>query len=104
MVFTTKYMKTQPAKAPKIRKFEKGGRVPSSRDVDPTRRDAEDSEQDVENYMRVEANNQSNYAKRGEKKFYDGGTEIPGWNAGENDKYRERRGYKRLIGNKSGEF
>jgi hypothetical protein len=77
-----------------VAKFAEGGRVPSSRDVDPTKRDLEDSEQDVENYMRTAGNDSSNYKKRGEKKFWDGGTEIPGRQAAENDAYRKRMGWK----------
>ena len=105
-MFTTKFTKKsiKGRKPPSGFRFAEGGRVPSIRDVDPTRRDAEDSAMDVENYTRVAANEGSNYAKRGEKKFYDDGTRIPGWNAGRNDEYRQRMGYKRLIGNKSGEF
>jgi hypothetical protein len=87
-----------------VAKFARGGIVPSSRDVDWTRRDAEDSEQDVENSMRIEADRPSTYAKRDEKKFFDDGTRIPGWGAGKNDEYREKMKFKRLIGNKTGEF
>jgi len=87
MVFTTKYSKNKPAKAPKVMKFNKGGRVPSDEDIRASRIDVEN-----EMYHRSIEND-----KRTKNKFEDDGTRIPGWQAGRNDAFRERMGYQRLM-------
>lgn len=94
-MFDTKYMKKQPKK---IKKFKKGGIVPrvggkaSDNYFDP--REDEHRLQDVDVTMYQKAGERDRSSD--EKRFYDDGTRIPGWQGGKNDAWREKMGFKRL--------